>query len=273
MSVGPHTLFKLLVWALTFLTADVAMARSLREHRKAVTMRGGGISSTISPRDMEAAETPQTIMKRQLVQLGERFADMNYVPYIWGGEQIGTKAECDACRACAMQAKTRLDKRLARCDACKRCGIDCSHFVHRLYKTIGLNYQYATTRELTRIDHKQLLRHYNMIDVGTSLSDAQPGDLLLYKKHVAMVLRVRDDQHADFVHASRFRAGDRHKLGGLRLDMNQNVYRFRGELVRILRHQFLHDGQASMAVNRSAVSLTPFSIPRRQLMYEWANPG
>lgn len=268
MSRKPLQLFRLIVWTLAFFSADIAVARSAREFRQAAAARGGAISQTVSPKDMESLE-PRLAIQNKLVQLGERFADMTHVPYIWGGERIGTKAECDACRKCAASSKTRLDKRLNRCDACKRCGVDCSHFVHRLYQTVGLGYQYATTGELTRVTESQLLNHYKMIDIGTSLADAQPGDLLLYKRHVAMLLRVRDDQHADFVHASRFRPGDRHKLGGLRLDMNQNIYRFRGQLVRILRHQFLHDGTGSMAQNTPDTFSTPISELKNT--HDWFN--
>ncbi len=242
--------------------ADLALAGVRRDFRQ---VRAGAITDTPVSSDVDA--DPIKALQHKLVKLAERYANMTHVPYIWGGGQIGSKAECDACRKCVAAAPVRLDRRLGRCSACRKCGVDCSHFVYRLYRAVGLDYRYASTRELNRLDRKSLMQHYQMVDVGRSLADAQPGDLLLYPKHVTMLLRVRGDERADFVHASRFRQGDRLKLGGLRLDMNQSVHQFRGRLLRILRHASLHENPDAIAV--VPLRQDPFATPMTRAMHDW----
>lgn len=54
---------------------------------------------------------------------------------------------------------------------------DCSHLVHRIYSQAGLNYAYAGSRDL-----------YNGNDDFERVSHPQPGDLVVWKGHVGIVV-------------------------------------------------------------------------------------
>jgi cell wall-associated NlpC family hydrolase len=60
--------------------------------------------------------------------------------------------------------------------------LDCSHFVHTVYERVGLHYDYATSRKLYR--GQQEFRR---------VSAPQPGDLIVWRGHVGIV--VRPEQH------------------------------------------------------------------------------
>jgi len=177
----------------------------------------------------------------RLLTLADYYMNMTYVPYIWGGGSIGDKDVCLACRSCVLQNKVPLQRRLQSCSACRRCGMDCSHFVYRLYQEAGLNYAYASSWELSRQNGKGLLKHYNLIDIGRDLALAQPGDLLIFRKHIMMLSGVISPSRGDFVHITRFRPGDASKLGGFRWDKDKDILNYRGKLVRILRHKRFFD--------------------------------
>lgn len=59
-------------------------------------------------------------------------------------------------------------------------GSDCSHFVNLLYKKFGLDYDFATSNNIAYDSH---------FSKNQSI-DAQPGDLICYQGHVAMVVSV-----------------------------------------------------------------------------------
>lgn len=56
-----------------------------------------------------------------------------------------------------------------------RKGIDCSHFVHRIYVEAGINYPYTTTKGNWKVA--------GFVEVTTPLK----GDLILWKGHVGIV--------------------------------------------------------------------------------------
>jgi cell wall-associated NlpC family hydrolase len=60
--------------------------------------------------------------------------------------------------------------------------LDCSHFVHAVYERAGLHYDYATSRKLYR-GWQEFRR----------VSAPQPGDLIVWRGHVGIV--VRPEQH------------------------------------------------------------------------------
>lgn len=180
-------------------------------------------------------EAPESYQNR-LLYLANYYAQLEYVPYIWGGGRVGNRQTCLECRRCVRKLRTPIEKRLFSCQACRSCGIDCSHFVHMLYREAGVEYPYASAWELARQSSRGLLKYYAMVDLGQDLTKAEPGDLLVFKKHVAMLSRVISATNGDFVHATRFHRG-RLRLGGVRWEQDRNIKRFRGRLVRILRHK------------------------------------
>lgn len=202
----------------------------------------------------------------KLLSLAEDFTKKSYVPYIWGGGTIGEEKHCYACRACVKQRKPSLKNRLNECEPCRYCGIDCSHFVYRLFKDAGLEYGYATSRELSTQTTRGLLMHYNLVDIGRDLTVAQPGDLLVYPRHISMLTKVLSESHGDMVHASRFR-GDNLHLGGVRWDRNINIVKYRGNLIRILRHKdFFVNARDFLGINQVRWNLMP------QLLWTGINP-
>ena len=179
--------------------------------------------------------------KDRLELLGEAAEKLRDVPYIWGGSKVGSLEQCQACRECVAKKKVPLARRLQKCRPCQQCGLDCSHFVSRLFEIVGLDFPYASTRELRRASASALKRYHQLISIPVDLKAVQAGDLILYAKHVVLVLKGYGDGRADFIHASRFRKGDRNKLGGLELERGKFLHRMRGPVKRILRHIEFHE--------------------------------
>jgi cell wall-associated NlpC family hydrolase len=191
-----------------------------------------------------------------LVAAAKSYAEMDHVPYVWGGSKIGSPEDCQACRSCVAEKQVSLTRRMARCAPCRRCGMDCSHFVSRVFSDVGLTYGYASSRELGRQSQAGLIANYGFVDVGTDISLAQPGDVLIYPKHVAMLIQANSTTHGDIIHSTRFRAGDHLSLGGIRYDKNINLKKYRGRLIRIIRHYslFKNPPEFKSSQNRAPVS-------------------
>lgn len=175
-----------------------------------------------------------------LARVLDRYGALTYVPYVWGGSALGNPSECQACRECITKKgrSVRVERRLKACAACKKCGMDCSHFVNRVYKDAGLGYPYASTRELARTSKAKLRERFGLIDVGRDLARAQPGDLLLHPKHIVILLRVRGQRTGDILHVSRS-IETSGRIGGVEVLRNVDLLRFRGRLLKILRHERL----------------------------------
>lgn len=188
----------------------------------------------------------------RLIRVADSYARLKYVPYIWGGGQVGSKKNCLACRKCVRSKKIALKNRLSACKPCQRCGIDCSHFVNMVYREAGLPYNYASTWELTHQSSEGLLDIYDLVDLGTNLFMSRPGDLLVYEKHMVMLVQTYRGGYGDFVHATRFRGGDKLNLGGFRWDKNRNLKKLRGKLIRVLRHKAFFESWADIERFRQA---------------------
>jgi len=193
---------------------------------------GLGDEPILAPGDDVPAQT--------LARVLEKYGELTHVPYVWGGSAIGNPSECQACKDCIAKKgrSIRVERRLKSCPACTKCGMDCSHFVHRIYKDAGLGFPYASTRELQRTSHAKLRERFGLVDVGRDLRRAQPGDLLLHPKHVVILLRVRGERTGDILHVSRSieKSG---RIGGVEILRNIDLLRFRGKLLKILRHERL----------------------------------
>lgn len=211
-------------------------------------------------------EKKRSNFRDRLLEIAEKYSKLAYVPYIWGGGRVGTRSKCLECRKCVRKNKVSLKNRWNSCNACRSCGIDCSHFVNKVYRESGLKYSYASTWELSRQTHKGLLKHYDFIDIGDDVNQAMPGDLLVYKKHITMLTKLTGNGKADFIHVTRFRWRDQFNLGGLRWDRNRDVTSFRGKLVRILRHRvFFEDltDLSNLALYKPEPKIPPFRLAVR----------
>ena len=74
----------------------------------------------------------------RLLRVANDYASKTFVPYVWGGNALGEPDDCDACRACvAKKTKLKVERRAGACSACRKCGIDCSHFISKIYNAAG----------------------------------------------------------------------------------------------------------------------------------------
>jgi cell wall-associated NlpC family hydrolase len=186
--------------------------------------------------------SPSEAWRGQILQVAERYGGKSFIPYVWGGDAVAEADVCLECRSCVM-GKRRLSvyKRKAACPACRACGMDCSHFVNRIYREAGLPFPYASTRALTRSSAADLRKTYGLVDLGRDVRTAQPGDLLLHRDHVMLLLRLTADHRGDVLHVSRSitRKG---VPGGVEVVRDADLRTFRGPVKRVLRHEMLLDG-------------------------------
>jgi len=169
-----------------------------------------------------------------LLRAAERMGELTYVPYVWGGDTIGARQQCEQCRACREETSHLPSARSAAvCTACEQCGMDCSHFVHRIMNDAGLRYPYMATEKLRHMP-RQALRALNLVDIGRDLHKALPGDLLLQHSHVVLLLARTGPARGDVIHVNRsFKHGE---VGGVEVLRDADLSRVSGKVVRILRH-------------------------------------
>lgn len=176
--------------------------------------------------------------RAMLLSVADDFARSTYIPYVWGGNKIGAESECQACRTCLLkQRKRSVQKRHRGCSACQQCGLDCSHFVNRIYRDAGMAFPYASTAVLKRSSPETIRSKYGLVYVGKDLRAARPGDLILKDKHIVMLLQMRDGRRGDILHVSR--SHSRRGVGGVELVTGVDVNTFSGRLVRIFRHEMV----------------------------------
>lgn len=190
-------------------------------------------------------------LQEKLLYLADYYGSLDFVPYIWGGGNIGKKQVCLDCRKCVQKKGVGLKSRLSRCTACQSCGIDCSHFVNTIYNQVGLDFPYASTAELRRLRPEDIAGQYNLLDMGKNLRVVQPGDLLVYRNHVVMALALRSEGRGDFIHATRFGGGLK-QIGGIKLERDRKMLSFRGKLMRILRHRKFFEAYSPLMSEASA---------------------
>lgn len=187
------------------------------------------------------AQRPKPAIKR-LMEAAERLAGETAVPYVYGGSRIGKLKQCQACAECARKNQLIADSspaRYNRCAACRSCGIDCSNFVNRLFAEAGLKYRFADTRTLNASGQEFLQEQYGFINMGRDLLVARPGDLILERGHVMMVIAVDPTLGTiDYIHASRGSRG-RKPIGGIELRRGKPLEKVQRDVVKILRHREL----------------------------------
>jgi len=181
-----------------------------------------------------AAPMAAPSLRDSLLQVADKYAGETYIPYVWGGDAVGSKAACAQCRACiGLRHHLKGAKQPASCQACKQCGMDCSHFVQRVFREAGLGFPYLPTFTLKHLSPSKL-RQSNLVDVGRDLQLAKPGDLLLHRNHIVLLLEKSSARIGDVIHVSRrIKHG---KVGGVEVVRNADLEQYRGKVLRILRH-------------------------------------
>lgn len=222
------------------LPREITFPPLLDKDEVAVHSRGERSNMSEAP---AAAPHGANAIRETIVSVMERYRDLSYVPYIWGGNSIGSESSCKECRACvSSKPRLKVERRSRACPSCRSCGIDCSHFANRVLRDAGLNYPYLDTKGMTRDSAPELRKKFNLVDMGHDPSVALPGDLLLYPKHVVLLLEPKEGGlTGDVLHVSR--AVKRKGMGGIEVVRDQDLSRFRGKLLRILRHGFIFDGK------------------------------
>ncbi len=196
-------------------------------------------------------------LRDRLLAVAAKFGEQTYVPYVWGGNAMGDPKSCSECRACmASKKRVRVERRARGCAACRQCGMDCSHFVTRVYNDAGIKMPYASTNTLNHMSKQDLRDRFGLVDIGRQLSTAKPGDLLLHDRHITLLLKLRSDSYGDVLHASR--SNKKGRIGGVEVAVDKNLLRFRGRLRKILR---------PLELDREDRDLGPFVRPGQQLAF------
>lgn len=187
---------------------------------------------------------PHAAKRRALVETADSWLESADVSYVYGGHTVGTKADCTACQTCLADKDPAPKKRFSACPACQKCSLDCSHFLQTVFTQVGLPYPYIDTKTMLDLSADGLKKRYGLVVVSEGyggISDAMPGDLLVYDGHVVMVERLRPkvaglpEQRGDIVHAT----GGKDIKGpgeGIQRERFVELTNFRGPVRRILRH-------------------------------------
>jgi hypothetical protein len=200
----------------------------------------------------------------------DRLLDEAQVSYVYGGSQLGDPPACDACNACLTDRHPQPTQRLAKCPACRACSLDCSHFTARVFADAGFPYPYLDTEGMLTYSAAKLERAFHLVDLGTDLSRAQAGDLLVYTGHVVLLERLADGPAAggvrrgDIIHATGGK--DIRRPGeGIQRERFVDLAGFRGPLRRILRHaslaQTVHPVAERAPVAQPAAVSAPSQAP------------
>jgi len=193
----------------------------------------------------------------RLMAAAQKLATRTSVPYVFGGHQIGKAKYCQDCTECIRKNHLPANSTMMRfntCPACRSCGIDCSSFVNRLFAEAGMRYRFADTRTLNHMKDGFLQEQYGFINMGDDLAVARPGDLILEKGHVVMVIDIDMTLGTiDYIHASR--GSKRTIVGGIELRRGVSLTRMQKDVVRILRHRELVVPEDSDVLLTSAKAL------------------
>ena len=203
----------------------------------------------------------------RLLDVANGFSGKTLVPYVFGGGQIGSPKKCSECSDCIrrrrLPANSSMD-RFNQCSACRECGLDCSNFISHLLRESGLKSKFATTATLSRESERSLWETYSFINIGDDLLEARPGDLILKKGHVVMLIDIHPALGTiDFIHASR--GSKRTLVGGIELRRGVSIKKAQRETIRILRHKDLVDPTDSTIVSLTKMRHLLTDLRRRMV--------
>jgi hypothetical protein len=176
--------------------------------------------------------------QRDLILSARELLEQASVSYVYGGAKLGTVADCAACNQCLEERQPTADKRLQRCPECNRCSLDCSHFTQLIFERAGIDHPYLTSKDMVNLSGMRLERDFGFMALAPDATRALPGDLLVYKGHVVLLERTHAGGKGDIIHATGGR--DIKEPGqGIQRERWADLGRFRGPLLRILRHKSL----------------------------------
>lgn len=185
-------------------------------------------------------DSPAPALERLMSVVG-RMQTKSYVPYVFGGNAIGSAKTCQACTECIKTnhlAANSTPGRLTQCAACRSCGVDCSNFVNLVFEEADMGYRFADTRTLRGVKDNSLESQFGFVNVGNDLSAARPGDVLLQSNHVMLLLSVDAANHTiDFIHSSR--GSRRTPAGGIERVRAADMFKVGRHVEKILRHREL----------------------------------
>ena len=185
-------------------------------------------------------ETPAPAFQRLMASVN-RLQTKSYVPYVFGGNAIGSPSVCQACSECIMARKLPANSSSARsvhCGACRSCGIDCSNFVNRVFDDADMGYRFADTSTLRGVEDMNLEARFGFVNVGNHIEDARAGDVLLQSNHVIILLAVDPVHHTiDYIHSSR--GTRRSPVGGIERVRGADMFKSARHIEKILRHREL----------------------------------
>lgn len=167
------------------------------------------------------------------------------ITYIYGGTQVYSATTCNACVRCLAGSTDKA--KIAQCAVCRGCSLDCSHFIHQVFNQVGLVMPYLTTRQMLQLSPPRLRKHWQLITMPHNLKQLRPLDLLVYKGHVVLLETHNGKGRGTIVHVT---AGRELRGPGVALQRERQVEiaRFRGPLLRILRHRQLFTAGSSATV-------------------------
>jgi cell wall-associated NlpC family hydrolase len=214
-------------------TNGLLLKSLMRQARFLVLTAAWLIIAGDGPAAARSAAAPQPWQK--VMAQAEEWLAKHAVSYAWGGSQIGSAKECQACNAC-LDAKSPAPKtQLADCPECRLCSLDCSHFISLVYRDAGYRAPYLTTTMMRSLAPRVLRERYGWVTLGARPERALPGDLLVYDGHVVMVVKVSRPGHGNVVHVT---SGKEVRGPGQGIQKQRRVdFRdFRGPVLRVLRH-------------------------------------
>jgi hypothetical protein len=193
--------------------------------------------------------------RQEVLKQARSLLDNWSISYVMGGNKLGDVEDCEACNRCLGAKHPTADNRLSACPTCASCSLDCSHFVHEVFKLSGLPSNYLTTHLMNNLGQDSLLKSYQLIDIGNRSQRALPADLLVYNGHVVMLEKKHPNGRGDVIHVT---SGKDLRGPGLGIQRERHIVidSFRGPLLRVLRHVDLVRELRDFTLGRSRMKQT-----------------
>ncbi len=216
-----------------------------------------------------ASEAPAASLEQlreRVRSAGDDMLENLEVSYVYGGNKVGDVKTCEQCNQCLEEKQPAPKERFKICGVCGGCSLDCSHFVQLVFARAGLGFPYLTSTQMLDLNADTLERRYQLRPVKhddrQSESDVMPGDLLVYRGHVVIVEAFHGNGQADIIHATGGR--DIREPGqGIQRERFVMIERFRGPLLRVLRHLQFHQGGRQSVATSSTPKQGSGAIPGR----------
>lgn len=183
-------------------------------------------------------------VQQRVVGAARQLLNEAEVSYVYGGKNLGTATDCVACNSCLESKQPSPSRRVSACPACSRCSLDCSHFTQLVFDRAGIDHAYMTSKDMIALSDARLQKDFGFRALPPDATRAIPGDLLVYKGHVVLLERRHGQGKGDIIHATGGR--DIREPGqGIQRERWADLARFRGPLLRILRHGTLAAAQTA----------------------------